>query len=88
MAELIVFNLGAKGVNTDKNPLAMDNAELRKAQNVIMDPLGVEGGIVNRPGLVKFNSVAAAGAILGGIGVPLQNLTTGTRFLYIGRGTQ
>jgi hypothetical protein len=88
MPDLIVFNLGEKGVNVDKNPLAMDDAELRKAQNVIRDPLGVEGGITNRPGLIKFNSVAANGTILGGVGVPLQNLVTGTRFLYIGRGTK
>lgn len=88
MADLVVFNLGEKGVNVDKNPLAMDPAELRKAQNVIRDPLGVEGGITNRPGLVHFNTSAAAGTILGGIGVPLLNLVTGSRFLYIGRGTQ
>lgn len=83
MAEkLIVFNLGDKGVNVDSNPLQVDNAELRKAQNAI----GEGSALVNRPGLERFNTSAAAGSVLGGIGVPLINLRTGARFFYMGRG--
>lgn len=83
---LLVFSLGAKGVNVDKNPLQKDDADLSKAQNAISDPLGVEMGLTNRPGLGKFNQDAASGSILGGIGVPLINLLTGTHLFYIGRG--
>ena len=87
MAEfLIIFNLGQAGVNVDSSPLHAQDNEFRKTQNLISDPLGVEFGLKNRPGLIKFNSVAANGSILGGISVPLQNLLTGTRFFYIGRG--
>lgn len=89
MAEkLAIYTLGEKGVNVDKDPLVLDNSELRQAQNAIRDPLGVAGGLKNRPGLVKVNSIAGAGSILGGFGVPLLNLESGTLFFYIGRGTK
>lgn len=83
---LLVYTLGQKGVNVDKNPLQLGEDELRQAQNAISDPLGAELGLSNRPGLEKFNAVAGAGSVLGGIGVPLTNLATGTRLFYIGRG--
>lgn len=86
MAILVVYNLGQGGVNVDKSSLHNDDTELRQAQNAIRDPLGVEGGLKNRPGLTKFNLVAAAGAVLGGIGVPLLNLHAGSHFFFIGRG--
>ena len=86
MPDLIVFNLGEKGVNVDKDPLVMDPAELRKAQNIIPEPLGAEIGVTNRPGLLEFNASVANGRILGGISVPLQNLHEGTRFMWLGRG--
>lgn len=87
MNELIVFGLGSKGVNVDEDPLHLDLNELTKAQNAHPNPLGADSGISNRPGLIQF-SEEAAGVILGGIGVPLLNLSTGTSFLYIGRGTK
>lgn len=86
MQTLTLYSLGKSGVNVDRSDFHMDDSELREASNIIQDPLGKQGGLRNRPGLTKFNTVAAAGAILGGIGVPLINLVTGTRFLYIGRG--
>ena len=87
MAEtLIIYAIGSKGVNVDKNPLQLDDSELRQAQNAISDPLGVELGLTNRPGVDKFNSAVAAGPILGGIGVPLLNLASGIKMFYIGRG--
>lgn len=86
MADLIVFNLGQKGVNVDKDPLVMDPAELRKAQNIIPEPLGAEIGVTNRPGLLEFNTEVANGRILGGASVPLQAIATGTRFMWLGRG--
>lgn len=84
--KLSIYNLGQGGVVVDKSSLHNDDMELRQAQNAIRDPLGIEGGLKNRPGLEKFNSVAAAGAVLGGTGVPLTNLFTGHHFFYIGRG--
>jgi hypothetical protein len=44
----------------------------------------------NRPGLGKFNASAANGPILGGIGVPLLSLKSGTgsRFFLLGRGSK
>lgn len=83
---LSVTNLGERGVNVDLNPLQLADNQFRKAQNVISDPLGVELGLTNRPGLIHFNASAANGTILGGESVPLTNLNTGNRFFYIGRG--
>lgn len=83
---LALYDFGQLGVNVDKSDLHLDDAELRKAQNIIRDPLGIEGGLKNRPGLIKFNASAAAGAVLGGVGVPLLDLKRGTHFFFIGRG--
>lgn len=86
------FNeLGLHGVNVDKDPLEMGDNELRQAQNAIHDPLGVNAGLHKRPGLYAFNTNVAAGAIKGGIGVPLPDLGGGgssgaVHFIYIGRG--
>lgn len=85
---LVNYAIGAGGVNVDESNLHMDDTELRKAQNAIKDPLVSDGAINNRPGLINFNSAVAAGAVLGGIGVPLLNMVTGSHFFYIGRGTQ
>lgn len=82
--KLTVYSFGEKGVNVDKDPLVLENNELRQAQNAIPEP---DGGLRNRDGLTKFNDSAAEGSILGGIGVPLINLRSGTPFFYIGRGT-
>lgn len=70
MAEFKNYDLGAGGVNVDASPVHISTEELLKAQNAIRDPLGVVGGLKNRPGLVKF-SAAGAGSILGGMGIPL-----------------
>lgn len=66
-AKLNVFNLGANGVNVDLNPLQLTDGELTKSQNAIQ----VDGGLRKRRGLLKINSVAAAGAINGAIAVQL-----------------
>ena len=83
---LTVTNLGAMGVNVDLDPLALADNQFRKTQNLISDPLGVEQGIKNRPGLIHFNGSTAAGAITGGVSLPLTNFLTGTKFFFIGRG--
>lgn len=75
--KLNVFGLGSLGVNVDKNPLNLEDGELVKAQNTIHDPSGSMGGIRKRKGLTKVNSVAAAGAVKGAIGVPISIGTAG-----------
>lgn len=88
MALLSIYNLGLKGVNVDASELHMEDGELRTAQNLIHNVSGVLGGVTNRPGLSRFNTSAAAGSILGGIGVPLAN-EDGERHIFIGfNGTE
>ena len=85
--KLNLYNLGKLGVNVDKSPVHLDDLELTKSQNAIHDPIGaLDGALKNRPGLVKHNSVAGAGSILGGVGVPL--LRTSTRTYYMGESSQ
>lgn len=85
MPTITLYDLGSKGVNVDKDEVHSDPTEYSSAQNVIRDPLGVSEGITNRPGLVKFNSVASAGSLLGGIGVPLPFNPTLTHTFYWAR---
>jgi hypothetical protein len=71
MANINVYDLAKKGVNTTKAPVQLDDGELTKAQNAIPDRDGFDGILTNRPGLVKFDADVAAGSIHGFIGVPL-----------------
>lgn len=82
-----VQGLGKQGVNVDKNPLELDDNELIQAQNAINDPTAGDSSIRKRPGLIAFTTTSTSGIVLGGIGVPLQHLLSGTHFIYIGRGT-
>ncbi len=86
MGILKVYGIGRLGVNVDSDPFMLDDREVRKAQNAINEPLG--GGLSNRPGLEPFTSTVAAGRVIGGVGVPIANLSTsGIRFFFIGRGS-
>lgn len=86
MPPLKIYGLGVLGVNTDTDSFDLDDREVRQAQNAIIDQIGGEG-LVNRPGYAPINAVAAPGAVLGGVGVPLANLSaSGTHFFWIGRG--
>jgi len=87
MGRIKLYTFGQKGVNVDASDLHVDDSELRMAQNAILDPLRGKGALRSRPGLGHFNSVAAAGIILGGKETPLENLLSGDSFLYIGRGS-
>lgn len=79
-----ISGIGRLGVNTDADPFSIDDQECVKMQNAINNPLGV---LTNRPPFTSFNGLAAAGAVVGGVGVPLANLSrSGTRFFFIGRG--
>lgn len=78
------FNLGSLGVNVDKSPIHLDDGEWTSTQNAIQDHTGYTGAIRKRPGLVKFNSVALAGSVSGGMGVPLgTNGIVDTARLYV-----
>lgn len=84
---LKIYKLGSMGVNVDVDPIAIEDQELRLAQNAIRDPLGNDSGLRKRPGLTASNSNVASGDILGGIGVPLADLSgSGTLLIYLGRG--
>ncbi len=84
---LVVENFGENGVNVDKNPLELGTGDLTQAQNGISDPAAGRSSLRKRPGLIEFTVVAPAGDVLGGIDLPLQDLSaSGTHWMYIGRG--
>ena len=88
MAVIKVYRLGLLGVNVDKDPLQLEDQELRQAQNAYDNKLSADGGLSKRPGLIAFNTSTAAGPVVGGIGIPLIDASTsGTHYIYIGRGT-
>lgn len=82
MALVQNYGLGADGVNVDASPAHHKTTELLQSQNAIRDPLGVQGGLKNRPGLTKFNGSALAGSVLGGVSGAAINLVDG-RTLYL-----
>lgn len=87
MGQLKLSSPGSGGVNADADPLNLDDLELRLAQNAIVDPLSSGAGLGKRPGLVVWTTTPASGAILGGIGVPLQDLSLhGLHIFFLGRG--
>lgn len=87
MPPVKVKQLGRMGVNVDKDAHELDDNELRQAQNAIHEPLGLNAGIVNRPGLVAFNTSTLSDDVLGGVGVPLPDMTAnGEKLIFIGRG--
>lgn len=87
MAKLVVESMGQYGVNVDKNPLELDDNELTKAQNAVTDPSSGRSTLRKRPGLIAFTTAATADVVLGGIDLPVVDLSpSGTHYVYIGRG--
>jgi len=86
MADLNVNNLGKVGVILDSDYAHTPSGSFERTQNMNRDPLGLSESLVSRLGLLPFNVTDTAGAVLGGIGVPLRNRFTGTREFFIGRG--
>jgi hypothetical protein len=85
MGTLKVYGIGRKGVNTDADPLSLDDQECTRMRNAVDSVTG--GGLISRHGFAPFNGIAAGAAVTGGVGVPLSNLSSsGTRFVFIGRG--
>lgn len=87
MPKLVVETLGLKGVNVDRNPFELTDGELVSAQNATSVPTSGAASLRKRPGLLAFTTSLLEGAVLGGIGVPLLDLSSGgTLRIYIGRG--
>lgn len=86
MDPIVVRGWGLRGVNVGLNPLEQDDSDLNRAQNAISDAAAGQSSIRKRPGLIAFTTTSTAGVVLGGADLPLADLATGTRFLYVGRG--
>lgn len=85
-ATLKVYGIGTHGVNVDKDPLEIGDDELVLAKNVVSLVVEGESSISKRPGLGAFTTTITAGTVLGGIDVPLLDLSiNGPVHLYIGR---
>lgn len=84
---IITRQFGVRGVNVDLNALELEDSDLVQASNAIADPSAGEGSIRKRAGLVAFTATSTAGAVLGGVDLPLRDLYSGSRFIYLGRGT-
>jgi hypothetical protein len=84
---LKVNKLGINGVNVDKDPLEIGINEVTLAQNAISIITSGREAIGKRPGIVAFTTTATAGDVLGGLDLPLVNLSTlGDVTIYLGRG--
>lgn len=70
--KLTVLNLGTGGVDVDTDPLLMKDENLRQAQNLEHRAIsGRKGAIGTRSGFAQFITQALAGAVLGGIEMPV-----------------
>jgi len=87
MPKLSTYSIGKLGVNVDTDPVHSDDGQLSKAQNAIRDPLGGDGALRNRPGLVALNGSGSGGSISGGIGVPLTKVSTRSMLLASSNGS-
>lgn len=81
----LLYDIGKAGVDVDTSPLELVPQALTSSQNTVRDVGRL--GIRNRPGLETLNATAAAGKVLGGIGVPFLNESvSGVHILLLGRG--
>ena len=78
--------LGQRGVIVDLNPLELTDNDLTQAQNWITEEVSGRSSIRKRPGLVAITVDTAEGIVLGGADLPVQDYSSSTRFLFIGRG--
>jgi len=88
-AILKVYAIGTHGVNVDKDPIELENDELVFGKNANSMVIDGKSSVGKRPGLGIFTTSDTAGVILGGIDVPLLNLSSnsnGFLRLFIGRG--
>lgn len=71
VGSIATYNLGEEGVVITKSPVHGKDGELARAQNAVPNPEGGLAGIRKRQGMVALNGVAAAGAVLALVNVPL-----------------
>jgi hypothetical protein len=70
--KLTIYTLGQKGVDVDTDPVLMADESLRLAQNAEHRQIaGRRGGLSNRDGYAQFTTRPMAGAVLGGIEMPI-----------------
>ena len=75
MGKVVVTAPGRGGVNIDSDILLQADDELLEGQNAYHDfTAGHAGALRKRPGLVKFNTTASGGSILGGITMAIAGL--------------
>lgn len=80
-----VYDLDRYGVVADLDDVHRPTSALERAENAVPNHEH-SGGIRKRPGLVEGNDDPAIDVIIGGVGVPLVNRSTGgVRFVYLGR---
>lgn len=87
MADIKINKLGYAGVNVDKNPLELDDQELRQAQNAIA-PLKTGAGIRKRPGFLPWLTLGLEieDDVLGGAQLPFGDTWMTSARIYLGRG--
>ena len=88
MADLIVEEFGKFGVNVDKSPFDVGDNELLRGANAMSDISSGKSALRKRPGLLAFNTTDTVGVVLGGISLPLIDLSNSGLHvaIYIGRG--
>lgn len=68
---LLVYNLGSLGVDIVNSPLHVQDGALLNCQNAQISPNDAELALMKRDGMVKVNSVAAAGTLKAIINIPI-----------------
>lgn len=87
MPSLNLFQIAARGVNVVTAPTHLTVNEVTAAQNAEVVPAQGEGGVDQRPGMTRMNSVVLAGEVLVAHDVPADQLTDHTPTLYAGMYT-
>ncbi len=79
MPDITIRALGARGVNVDTDPLLLDDAELRDAQNMVHDTSDARaGGLRTRNGFASFIAAPFSGPVLGGLGMAVVGAARAT----------
>lgn len=68
---LAAYNIGSKGIDLVNSPIHVEDTALLTCQNAQISPDDAELGLKKRDGMVKINSIAAAGSIIAVINIPI-----------------
>ena len=69
--KLNVYNLGSLGIDIVNSPIHVADGSLLDCQNAQMSPNDAELALKKRDGMVKINSVAAAGTLKAIVNIPI-----------------